>query len=108
MEKRAEEVEREAIKIKQLEYISDKLGDEFYGIISGVKPYGIFVEIEGILVEGLVHIQSMIDDHYNFNENLFSLKGRYSGKTYKIGNKVKVQVVKVNLIEKQLDLILVK
>ncbi|NVM02923.1 MAG: ribonuclease R [Candidatus Helarchaeota archaeon] len=107
MEKRAEEAEREAIKIKQLEYMKDKVGDVFNGIISSVKPYGLFVEIEGILSEGLVHIRSMDDDYYHYNEEKISLNGQYSGKTHRLGGKVKVQVARVNLEEKQLDLMIV-
>ena len=107
MEKRAEEAEREAIKIKQLEYMKGKLGEEFDGIISGVRPYGLFVEIEGILAEGLVHIRSIDDDNYHYNEETFSLIGHYSSKTYRLGGKVKVQVARVNLEDKQLDLVIV-
>ncbi|GAI29828.1 unnamed protein product, partial [marine sediment metagenome] len=107
MEKRAEEAEREAIKIKQLEYMKDKLGEEFDGIISGVRPYGLFVEIEGILAEGLIHIRSMDDDYYHYNEDRFSLNGQYSRKTYRLGGKIKVQVARINLEEKQLDLVIV-
>ena len=106
MEKRAVEAEREAVKIKQLQYMKNRLGDEFYGIISGVRPYGLFIEIEDILAEGLVHIRDLEDDYYNYDEDTFSLTGLHTGKNYRLGDKVKVQVVKVSLEEKQLDLVL--
>jgi len=106
MEKRAIEAEREAVKVKQLQYMKNRLGDEFYGIISGVRPYGIFVEIEDILAEGLVHIRNMDDDYYNYDEDSLSLYGLYTGKSYRLGDRINVQVVNVNLEDKQLDLIL--
>ncbi|GAG31255.1 unnamed protein product, partial [marine sediment metagenome] len=106
MEKRAVEAEREAVKVKQLQYMKNRLGDEFYGIISGVRPYGIFIEIEDILAEGLIHIRNMDDDYYNYDEDSLSLYGLHTGKSYRLGDRIKVQVVNVNLEEKQLDLLL--
>jgi len=105
MERRALEAEREAVKIKQLEFMKDHLGDEFEGIISGVTNYGLFVEIEGILAEGLIHIRDLNDDYYTYDEKHYCLSGQYSNKTYRLGNPILVQVARVDTENKFIDFI---
>lgn len=104
----AMEAERESIKLKQVEYMQRHLGDEFEGIISGVVPFGIFVEIVDLLVEGLVHISDLEDDYYLHDEKNYRLVGEHSGKVYRLGDPVKVRVVRVEPDERIVDFVLVQ
>ena len=106
MERKAVEAEREAIKIKQLEFMREKVGEEYTGVISGVMHFGLFIVIEGILAEGLVHIRNMDSDYFQYNESTYTLTGQHKGKTYRLGDVVKVKVTRVNMEEKQLDFVL--
>ncbi len=90
-ERRAQETEREVIKLKKVQYMKRFVGKQFEGVISGVTNYGIYVELPNT-VEGLVHINTMYDDYYEYIENSYMLVGEYTGKKYKIGQKVKVKV----------------
>lgn len=107
MEIRAMKAERASIKAKQLEFMIDKIGETFHGIISGVTSFGIFVEIIEFLIEGLVHITNLDDDYYTFDETRFSLTGTYQGKNYQLGDRVMVRVVLVNPQEGIIDFELV-
>ena len=107
MEIRAMEAERTSIKTKQLEFMKDKIGETFPGIISGVTSFGIFVELTDFLVEGLVHITTLEDDYYNYDETSYRLVGLYQGKTYQLGDKVLVKVIFVNPEEQLMDFELV-
>jgi ribonuclease R len=107
MEIKAMEAERASTKAKQLEYMLDKIGQTFPGIISGVTSFGIFVEIIDLLIEGLVHISSLGDDYYIYDETRYLLKGTYQGKSYQLGDYVTVRVVLVNPQEKIIDFELV-
>ncbi|MFC1557821.1 ribonuclease R [candidate division KSB1 bacterium] len=107
MERKAIEAEREAIKIKQLEFMQEKVGEEYTGVISGVMHFGLFIVIEGILAEGLVHIRNMDSEYFQYNESTYTLTGQQTGKTYRLGDVVRVNVIRVNMEEKQLDFILV-
>lgn len=107
-ERKAMEAERDAIKIKQLEFMKSRIGEEFKGIISGVVSFGLFVEIDTILAEGLVHIRDMNDDYYSFNEEQYSLIGRRHKKKYRLGDSIKVRVVNVSERDKHLDFALVE
>lgn len=102
------EAERASIKMKQVEFMSTRLGEEYDGIISGVVSFGIFVEITEFMVEGLVHISDLEDDYYLFEEKAYRLKGRSSGRVYRLGDKVRVRVVRVNVNERLLDFVLVE
>ncbi|MFQ6112964.1 MAG: ribonuclease R [bacterium] len=102
----AMEAERESVKMKQVEYMQRHLGDEFDGIISGVVPFGIFVEITDLLVEGLVHISDLEDDYYFHDEKNYQLIGQNSQKTYRLGDPVKVRVVRVDANERVVDFVL--
>ena len=84
------------------------LGDEFDGIISGVTSFGIFVEITDLLVEGLVHISDLADDFYFHDEKNYRLIGQHTQKIYRLGDPVKVRVVKVDTDERVVDFVLVK
>jgi len=103
----AQEAERESIRAKQVEFMEDHLGEEFDGIISGVVSFGIFVEIPEYLVEGLVHINDLDDDYYVHDELRYCLVGQTKGKVFRLGDGVRVQVVRVMRDMRKIDFILV-
>ena len=103
MERIALEAERESIKQKQIEYIGQKIGEEFQGIISGVMSFGIFVELMDTLVEGLVHIKEMDDDYYIYDEKTYTLVGRDTDKVLRLGDEVRIKVARVNPEEGKVD-----
>jgi ribonuclease R len=107
MEKRAEQAERESVKYKQAEFMMDKIGQEFYGLVSGVSKWGIFVEIEGNKCEGMVSLKYMNDDFYYLDEDNYRVVGQRYGQEYKLGDRVKIRVRKVDLQKKQMDFVLV-
>jgi len=106
MEQLATEAERASIKYKQVEFMQDKIGKSFDGIISGVSEFGIFVEIIENKCEGLVSVRDLLNDFYEYDEDNYWLIGRNSGKIYQLGDKVKVEVARTNLAKKQLDLLI--
>jgi ribonuclease R len=108
MERRADEAERELLQWKKVRFMADKVGDEYEGYITGVAPFGLFVELVEHYVEGLVHISSMADDYYRFVEQHHVLRGENTKKTYRLGDKVNVQVVRVDMERRQVDLGLVE
>jgi len=108
MERRADEAERELLQWKKVRFMADKVGDEYDGYLTGVAPFGLFVELVEHYVEGLVHISSMADDYYRFVEQLHILKGENTRKVYRLGDRVRVQVVRVDMERRQIDLGLVE
>jgi ribonuclease R len=104
MERRADEAERELLQWKKVRFMADKVGDEFEGYITGVVLFGLFVELVEHFVEGLVHVSSMADDYYRFVEEQHVLRGENTRKVYRLGDKVKVQVIRVDLERRQVDL----
>ena len=104
MERRADEAERELLQWKKVRFMADKVGDEFDGYITGVAPFGLFIELVEHYVEGLVHISSMADDYYRFVEQQHILMGENTRKVYRLGDKVRVQVVRVDMQRRQVDL----
>jgi len=107
LERRAEEAERELIQWKKVRFMSDKVGDEFEGYLIGVTSFGLFVQLVEHFVEGLVHISSMADDYYRFIEREHVLFGEATGKRYRLGDRVAVQVIRVDMERHQVDLGLV-
>ena len=103
MERKAVEAERASIKYKQAEYLLDKIGEEFYGIISGVSKWGIYVELAGNKCEGMVRLQDLDDDFYYLDEDNYQVIGQRHGQQYKLGDKVRVKVKKIDLSKKQMD-----
>lgn len=101
-ERIATEAERESVDLKKVEYMKDKIGQKFEGVISGVTSFGLFVELDN-LVEGLVHVTTMLDDFYEYDEIRLSLIGQHTGKIFRIGDVVKVKLENVNIDERQLD-----
>jgi ribonuclease R len=107
-ERRADEAERELVQWKKVRFMSDKVGDEFDGYVTGVASFGLFVELVEHFVEGLVHVSSMADDYYRFLETTHSLRGENTHKTYRLGDRVRVQVVRVDQAKRQIELGLVE
>ncbi len=105
---KAMEAERASVKVKQLEFMQDKIGETFHGIISGVTSFGIFVEITDFLIEGMIHITNLRDDYYIYEETKYRLIGQYHGQVYQLGDPVVVMVVLVNLDERIIDFELVE
>ena len=108
MERRADDAERELLQWKKVRFMADKVGDEYDGYVTGVAPFGLFVELVEHYVEGLVHISSMGDDYYRFVEQLHVLKGENTKKVYRLGDRVRVQVVRVDMERRQVDLGLIE
>lgn len=106
MERRADEAERATVKLKKAEYMKEHLGEIYEGVISGVTNYGIYVELDNT-VEGMVHVNSMINDYFYFDEIHYELVGQDSGVKYKLGERVLVQVKKVDMASKTIDFRLV-
>jgi ribonuclease R len=102
-ERVALDAERESIKIKQVEWISEHLGQRFDGLISGVTAYGLFVEITPYLIEGFIRMEDLADDFYLYNEKTYSLAGREFGHTYRLGDEIHIQVKAVNREVNQID-----
>jgi len=107
MERRASDAERELIEWKKVRFMADKLGEVFSGYVTGVQAFGLFVELDEIYVQGLVHVSSMTDDYYRFDERAHLLKGENTGNVYRLGDRVKVQVAAVKLEERKIDFALV-
>jgi ribonuclease R len=107
-ERRADEAERELVQWKKVRFMADKVGDEFQGYITGVTAFGLFIELIEHFVEGLVHVSTMADDYYRFIDRAHVLKGENTGKVYRLGDRVDVQVVKVDMERRQVDLALVE
>jgi ribonuclease R len=103
-ERRADEAERELVQWKKVRFMADKVGDEFDGYITGVTAFGLFIELIEHFVEGLVHVSTMADDYYRFVERAHILRGENTGREYKLGDRVNVQVLKVDMDRRQVDL----
>lgn len=106
-ERIAAEAEQETEALKKAEYMADKIGLQYTGVISGVTSFGLFVELENT-VEGLVHVSHMVDDYYHFHSDQMMLVGERTGKQYRMGDEVKVRVTHVNLDERTVNFELVE
>ena len=101
-ERRADEAERETIKLKKTEYMQQHLGEVYEGVISGVTRWGTYVELPNT-VEGLVHVSNMMDDHYEYVEDSYEMVGEHTGKTYRLGQPVKIKVLSVDKLSRTID-----
>src|SRR5690606_36442615 len=99
--------ERASIKYKQVEFMGDRLGQVFDGVISGVTEWGIYVELTESKCEGMVPIRELDDDYYVFDEKNYCLVGRRYHKKFQLGDEVSVKLARANLDKKQLDFVLV-
>ncbi|MDQ5908694.1 MAG: ribonuclease [Pseudomonadota bacterium] len=102
-ERRADEAVRDAVEWLKCEYMLDKLGQVFDGIITGVTGFGLFVELRGAFVEGLIHVTSLRNDFYHFDPVGHRLHGERSGQVYRLGDGVRVRVTRVDLDERKID-----
>ena len=96
MERRAQDAEREVDDLKKAEYMSERIGEQYHGIISSVTNFGFFVELPNT-IEGLVHITELDDDYYVYDERHLSLIGELTKKIYRLGDEVKIKVDRVNI-----------
>jgi ribonuclease R len=103
-ERRADDAERELVQWKKVRFMADKVGDEFDGFVTGVAAFGLFVELIEHFVEGLVHVSTMADDYYRFVERAHIMRGENTKKVYRLGDKIRVQVVRVDMERRQVDL----
>jgi ribonuclease R len=102
-ERRADEATRDAVDWLKCEYMLDKVGEEYEGIVSSVTSFGLFVELKEIYVEGLVHITALQNDYYHFDPAGHRLRGERTGKVYRLGDQLRVKVVRVNLDDRKID-----
>ena len=103
MERRAETAERELVKLKLLAYLSGKLGEQFDAVITGVADYGFYAQVERFPAEGLVHISSLVDDYYQFDEAGHALEGKRTRRRFRLGDRVRVEVARVDVQRRLLD-----
>jgi ribonuclease R len=103
-ERRASDAERELVQWKKVRFMADKVGDEFEGFVTGVSAFGLYIELIEHFVEGMVHVSTMADDYYRFIEKAHLLKGENTHQVYRLGDKVRVQVIKVDMERRQVDL----
>jgi ribonuclease R len=96
------------VQWKKVRFMADKVGDEFEGYVTGVTAFGLYIELIEHFVEGLVHVSTMADDYYRFVERAHMLRGENKGRVYRLGDRVKVQVIKVDMERRQVDLGLVE
>ncbi len=107
-ERNAVSAERLSIKLKQMEFLKDKLGFDFEGIISGVTNFGLFIEVTENLAEGLVRMRDLDDDYYEFDEKNYSLVGRRTKRIFRLGDKVTVKLIRVDEEKREVDFLIVE
>jgi ribonuclease R len=105
-ERKAVQAERLSVKLKQMEYLRNHIGEEFEGVISGITNFGMFIELSNILAEGLVKLRDMDDDFYFHDEKNYALLGQRKGKKYRLGDKVKVQIIRIDEEKRGIDFLL--
>lgn len=105
-ERRAMEAEREMVSLKKCQFMAERIDQEFAGFVSGVTPFGFFVELAEIFVEGLVHISSLKDDFYHYEEDFHRLLGQHRRRVFQIGDELQVRVAKVDLDRREIDFLL--
>lgn len=101
-ERRADEVERETVKLKKVEYMEARIGQEFQGVVSGITTWGIYVELPNT-VEGLVHVSKLPGDYFNYNESTYEMIGQSTGRTYKLGMPVRIRVEDTDRFTRTID-----
>lgn len=106
LERRADEAERETVKLKKVQYMRQFYGEEFDGVISGITRWGIYVELENT-VEGLVHVMNMTDDHYDYDEVNYQMVGSHTRKTFGLGQKIRIRVIGCDTLSRTIDFELV-
>ncbi|MGR3309774.1 MAG: ribonuclease R [Candidatus Brocadiales bacterium] len=105
-ERRAEDAEREIIKLKLLRFLENRIGDEMDAVITGVQEYGLFVQLNEYLVEGLIHIRTLTDDFYEVSKLRLALIGARRGKVLKVGDCIKVRIDKIDMLKREVDFVM--
>ena len=103
-ERRADEATRDAVTFLKCEFLSHRLGEEYDAVVSAATNFGLFVELDPLYVEGLIHITELGEDYFHYDSSRHCLKGERTGKVYRLGDRVRVQVAQVNLDERKIDL----
>ncbi len=106
MEQLAVDAERASIKYKQVEFMAERIGQIFDGIISGVTEWGIYVEIIENKCEGMIHLRNLLDDFYEYDEDSYCITGRSTGRKFQLGDNIKIEILRANIPKKQLDFVL--
>ena len=106
-ERNAVNAERLSVKLNQIEYMKSKVGEEFHGVVSGVTHFGIFIELNQTLAEGLIRLRDLEDDFYVFDQNNYCITGKRTGKRIRLGDKVNVKLIRVNEEKRAIDFILI-
>ena len=107
MERKAVEAERASVKYKQIEFMKDKVGEEFAGVISGISKWGLYVELDENKCEGMVRIRDITDDFYYLDEDNYRYIGQRTGRIYKLGDNVRIEVKNADLLRKHLDFVFI-
>ncbi len=107
-ERNAVNAERMSVKLKQIEYLKGKVGEEFHGVVSGITHFGIFIELSQTLSEGLIKLRDMHDDFYVYDEKNYSINGKRTGRRIRLGDKVNVKLVRVDEEKREIDFILLE
>jgi ribonuclease R len=105
LERRAEEAERETDKLKKVEYMEDHIGEIYEGVISGVMSWGIYVELPNT-IEGMIHVGKLPDDFFYYDEHAYEMVGQHTGKTYKLGQTVKIMVERADKLSRTIDFVI--
>jgi ribonuclease R len=103
-ERVAVDAERASVKLKQVEYASDHVGDVFAGVITGVSAFGVFVQLTDLLVDGMVHVRDIDDDFYEYDEDTWSLIGTRRGRVFQVGKLATVVIVRADTESREIDL----
>lgn len=104
MERRADEAERETEKLKKVEYMSEHIGEVFEGVISSITAWGMYVELPNT-IEGMVHVTALTDDYYQYKEDSYEMVGERSGKSYKLGQGMRVRCVAADKFMRTIDFV---
>ncbi len=105
-ERNAVNAERLSVKLKQIEYLKSRVGEEFHGVVSGITHFGIFIELSQTLSEGLIRLRDMQDDFYVFDEKNYAINGKRTGKRIRLGDKVNVKLIRVDEEKREIDFVL--
>ena len=107
-ERLADQAERDSIALKKIEFMERHLGEDFDGTVSGVTAFGFFVLLDRVFVDGLVHVSSLGDDFYRFKEKEYALVGERKGRRFRLGDRVRVRVARIDREERRVDFVLVE
>lgn len=102
MERRADEAERETVKLKKVQFMKNHIGEVYEGTISGITKWGMYVELPNT-IEGLVHVANMTDDHYEYVEEQYEMRGDHTGRTYRLGDKIFIRVIATDELQRTID-----